>query len=302
MSEMDITFPTRFLGLPEKFSSPANAQFAIVPVPYDQTSSYVPGARFAPRAVIEASSQIELYDEEIESEPYTRGIQTLPAIEPVIGNFPEMLKKIEEPCLRLLKEGKIPIIMGGEHTVALGLISALKKRRPVNLKNFAVLQFDAHADLRSSYQGYQYSHACVARRINDMRIPIVQVGLRSMTRGEVEFARQNKLIDQITMWQINSDSTEAFITHLLGLLPDRIYLSIDVDVLDPSIMPATGTPEPGGMGWYQLLRILRTVILSREIMGCDVTELSPLPALVAPNVLVARLIYKLIAYITHARS
>ncbi|MCD6386344.1 agmatinase [Candidatus Sumerlaeota bacterium] len=302
MEETNIISPTNFLGLPEKFSRRDKARFLILPVPYDQTVSYVPGARFAPRAIIEASSQIELYDEEMNSEPYLAGIHTLPAIEPIVSEFTEMVKKIESVCEPIVGENKFIILLGGEHTISLGLINTLLKQQKKRAEKFAVLQFDAHADLRSSYQGSKYSHACVARRILDMKLPVVQVGVRSLSRQEREFAMKNKLLEQVSMWQVNTNSMEKVITHILSLLPPKIYLSIDVDVLDPSIMPAVGTPEPGGLGWYQLLRILRAIILSREIIGCDITELNPLPGYVAPNVLVARLVYKIIAYIQHARE
>lgn len=300
MERQDIKIPTNYLGLTREFSRWEKARFVILPVPYDQTVSYVPGARFAPKAIIEASEQIELYDEEFDAEPYRAGIHTLPAVEPVVSSVTEMLTKVEEACQKPLEDGKIIILLGGEHTVSLGLIKALNSRRKGHKPDFAVLQFDAHADLRHSYQGAEYSHACVARRIVELKIPIVQVGIRSLSKEERDFSRHNQLIAQLPMWQIATDSIEKIITHILSLLPPLVYLSIDVDVLDPSIMPATGTPEPGGLGWYPLLRILRAVILSRKIIGCDITELSPLPGLVAPNVLVARLIYKIIAYIHHA--
>lgn len=299
MAEQEITVPTNFLGLPKEYSNLTKARFLILPVPYDQTVSYVPGSRFAPRAVIEASAQIELYDEELDAEPYRVGIHTLPAIEPLVSNFAEMIKRIEATCQKIIREDKFIILLGGEHTIALGLIKALKQTKKAGEADFVVLQFDAHADLRHSYQGSEYSHACVARRIVEMRIPVIQVGVRSLSKEEREFVQKSKLVAQIPMWQINTDSEEKVITHILSLLPPQVYLSIDVDALDPSIMPATGTPEPGGLGWYQFLRILRAVVLSRKIIGCDVTELSPLPGLVAPNVLVARLIYKLISYIHH---
>lgn len=302
MEEKNIIAPTNFLGLPEKFSRRDKARFFLLPVPYDQTVSYVPGARFAPRAIIEASSQIELYDEEMNSEPYLAGIHTLPAIEPVVSDFTEMMERIESICAPALKAKKLIILLGGEHTVSLGLINALRKLRGKSANKFAVLQFDAHADLRPSYQGAKYSHACVARRILDLKIPVVQVGIRSLSKQEREFAVKSKSLDQVSMWHLNTNSLEKVITHILSLLPPRIYLSIDVDVLDPSIMPAVGNPEPGGLGWYQLLRILRAIILSREVIGCDITELNPLPGLVAPNVLVARLVYKIIAYIQHTRE
>ena len=304
MNQEELMFPTNYYGLPAEYSNRERSRFVIIPVPYDYTASYMPGSRFAPRAVLEASTQIELFDEEIGLESYEMGIHTAPAVEPLAGDFSVMLEKIQMACLPYIEEKKIVILLGGEHTVALGLVSSLHQhyKRASKGAAFGVLHFDAHADLRDTFQSTGYSHACVARRIVDMKIPMVQVGIRSISKSEHEFVAQTKYVEQISMWRINTESTEKIISTILSVLPQRVYLSIDVDVFDPSIMPSTGTCEPGGLLWYPFLRILRAVVLSREIVGCDVTELSPRPGFVSPDILVARLMYKIIGYIAYSKK
>jgi len=279
-----------FGGLPPEFSNYERARFVLVPLPYDLTSSYRPGARNGPEAILSASRYLELYDEELESEPYRAGIHTLPFFEPVATGPEAQSARVEQIIGSLLEAGKFPILLGGDHSLTIGAIAAIAQKHP----HFTALQFDAHADLRDEYEGTRFSHACVGRRIAE-RAKLVQMGIRSLSLEEAEYLKKASVT---VGYAAELERDPLLIGRLLRELRDPIYLTIDVDVFDPSIMPATGTPEPGGLDWYTVLSILRSVCEAHQVVGADVVELAPLPGQVAPDFLAAKLIYKLVGYLS----
>jgi agmatinase len=267
-----------------------DAQFVVVSVPYDLTSTYQPGSRRGPAAIIEASTNMELYDEELKKETYLAGIHTtLPVIVDARGPK-HMINAVRKKITRIVALNKIPVMLGGEHSITLGAVQAVIEQYP----KLTVLQLDAHADLRDSYQGTPYNHACVARRITEI-CPLVQVGIRSMSKTEGDFLPQSKVKSYSADYV--SENKNWAETVCKNLHRD-VFITIDLDVFDPSIMPATGTPEPGGLYWRDVLQLLRLVSLKCHIRGFDVVELAPLPGIVAPDFMAAKLIYRLIGYIT----
>ncbi len=285
-----------FLNIPSKYSSLKNSKAVVIPFTYESSTSYGKGTKFGPDAVIAASSQVELFDEEIKSEIYKKvGIHTLNKINPENDlqkfYFP-LAKKINE----IVSRNKFPITLGGEHTITLGGVSGLKEK----YKSFSVLQFDAHADLRDTYEGNKFSHACVMRRVLEQKVVknLVQVGIRNISNdpkdgSEFNFYKKNQNKIKI-FWA--KDSSKWKIKEIVKNLEKNVYLTFDVDAFDSGIMPSTGTPEPGGINWYQALEILRKVFSQKNIIACDVVELSPIKNLSAPDFMIAKLIYKMIGY------
>jgi agmatinase len=277
-----------FGGLDEKSASLEGARVVILPVPYDRTASYMKGTAKGPEAIIEASRFMELYDDELDCDPYTIGIHSAPAVS---GNddAPEvMTRKVEEATARYLDKGKMVVVVGGEHSVAVGAIKAYHRKYP----KLSVIQFDAHGDLRSTYEGSDFSHACAMYHFAG-RLPTLQVGIRSISREERDLIRAKDLM-VVPARDFVSRPERAL--ELVDRLTDEIYLTIDVDYFDPAIMPATGTPEPGGPGWYDTLAFIRGVCRKKRLVGFDVNELRPLGDDVAPDFLAAKLIYKTLAY------
>lgn len=285
-----------FGGLSKEVLEKRPATYSILPVPYDLTASYISGMRNGPRAIIEASTHMELYDEELGCEPYEAGIETLAFLEPTALGPEEMIKRVRGVVTSILGSGKVPVLLGGEHSVTLGMVQALLEKYP----DLSVLQLDAHADMRDTYQDTPFNHACVARRISEL-CPIVQVGIRSLSIEEAEFLRAEAKAGKKARSRIKTHyATEVFKgiswDKVVKGLTDNICITVDLDVFDPSIMPATGTPEPGGLGWYDALDILKTAISSKRVVGFDVVELCPLPGNIAPDFLAAKLVYKMIGY------
>lgn len=284
----DVEGPLSYGGLAPEFSSLETSRVVLLPVPYDRTASYMKGTARGPGAIVKASTYMELYDDELQVEPYTVGIHTAPAVS---GNddAPEaMVRLVEEATARYLSGGKMPVVLGGEHGVAVGAIRAYHKAFP----RLSVIQLDAHGDLRSTYEGSEFSHACAMRHFAG-RLPTLQVGIRSISKEEADLIREKGLMVV---------PARDFIAHpekalaAVDRLTEQIYLTIDVDYFDPAIMPATGTPEPGGPGWYETLAFLRELCRRKTLVGFDVNELRPLGDDVAPDFLAAKLIYKVIAY------
>jgi agmatinase len=267
-----------------------DAKFVVIPVPYDLTSTYQAGSRRGPQATIDASTNMELYDEELKQETYTVGIHTTLPVAIDARGPKNMVNIVRKKISRLVGLNKIPVMLGGEHSITLGAVQAVMEKYP----KLTVLQFDAHADLRDTYQGSPYNHACVARRITEI-CPLTQVGIRSMSKEEGEFLPQSKVKSYSADFVLeNKNWAEAVCKDLKG----DIYITIDLDVFDPSIMPATGTPEPGGIYWKDILKLLKLVSASCNIRGFDVVELAPLPGVVAPDFMAAKLIYRTMGYIT----
>jgi agmatinase len=273
-----------FGDLPETNRNPDTARIAVIPAPYDGTTTWLKGADRGPEAIIEASAHLELYDIETDSEVYHRGILTE---EPVAGQAsPEaMIQLVQERVERQLESGRFPVLLGGEHSVSLGAVRAISGW----YKDLCVLQLDAHADLREEFEGSPYNHACVMARIRELA-PIVQVGIRSMDASE-----KAALDPRRVFFAESLAERPHWIAEVLALLSPRVYLTFDLDALDPAIMPSTGTPEPGGLGWYQTLELLKLLCAERELVGFDLVELCP-GASRAPDFLAAKLVYKLLSY------
>ncbi len=271
--------------LPEEYSNQANAGVVILPVAFDGTSTWLKGADNGPNAILEASANMELYDIETDSEVYKKGIFTEQTIGGEISTE-EMIKTVTETIKYYLEQNKFTIIIGGEHSVSIGSINAHAEK----FDNLTVLQLDAHSDLRQEYNGSKYNHACVMARTKEI-CPIVQVGIRSMDYSE------KKSIDTSAMFFAKDiyDNIE-WIKKVISKLSDNVYITIDLDVFDPSIMPSTGTPEPGGLLWYDVLALLKEVAGRKNISGFDVVELCPDENNKAPDFLAAKLIYKLLSY------
>ncbi len=290
--------PHNFLGLDEDASDFARARVVILPVPYEATTSFGGGTRSGPGAILEASRYIELYDQELDAEPYEAGVATLPALE-LTGAGPEQaLAALREAYerLRAAAPGKLVIMLGGEHSITSAPVLAWADRLEAAGRRLTVLQIDAHTDLRAEYEGTPYSHASVMHRVHE-RVDIVAVGIRALTREERELARASGRIHIFFADDIHEG--RGWIDDVIEKLGDDVYITFDVDGLDPSLVPATGTPEPGGLGWYPVLALLRRVFAERNVVGCDVVELAPIPGQAASDFLVAKLVYKMIGYAVH---
>lgn len=276
-------------GLDADYRSFSGAAFVVVPVPYDLTSTYQSGSRRGPDAILGASANMELYDEELGKETYLAGIHTLDPLAIDARGPAEMIASVYDQIAHVLSRDKIPVMLGGEHSISLGAVQAVKEK----YHDLSVLQFDAHADLRDSYQGSRYSHAAVARRIVEI-CPLVQAGIRSLSSEEAAFMAGSKVRSfNADFIHSEPDWQEKICEHLSG----DIYVTIDLDVFDPAFMPATGTPEPDGLGWRDVLGLLRKLSGRCRIRGFDVVELAPIPGMVAPDFLAAKLIYRLMGYL-----
>jgi len=267
----------------------------IVPFGFEATTTYGVGAKNGPKAIIKASSQVELFDEELWQETYKKiKIATLKTVVPPKSVFGAK-KQLAGLVSKILREKKLPIILGGEHSITPLIIESYVKN---GFKNFSILQFDAHADLRDGYLGQKYSHAAAMKRCLDFGgINLVQIGVRNISNenNELVFWRKNQKRIK-TFWA--KDKKRWKIAEILKHLKRNVYLTFDVDVFNSSIMPSTGTPEPGGLGWYEVLDVLCEVCRQRKIIGTDFVELAPIKNLAAPDFLVAKLIYKTIGYIS----
>ena len=279
----------KFCDLEDRYSSWKKSRIAILPVSYDLTTSYRPGTSAGPKAIIDASRYMETYDDETGKEVYKQGICTLEEIKPVNPEPEEIIEKVEKEVSAILKAGKFPVVLGGEHSITLGSVKAFKKK----FKDFSVLQLDAHRDMRHSFQGSRYSHACIAKRIIELT-SLTQVGIRSLSKDEAGKGYKNLK----TFFMKDMIDNDNWISEAIDSLPsDKVYVTIDMDALDPSIMPSVGTPEPGGMGWYETLVLFKRLSQKKEVIGFDVVELSPMPGNISPDFLAAKLIYKFLSHI-----
>jgi agmatinase len=285
--------PHTFLGLDEAAAAFASARAVLLPVPYESTTSYGGGTREGPRAILEASRYIELYDQEVDCEAAPRiGIRTLPALELTRAGATPAMEELRSAYARVADTcgDRFLLMLGGEHSVSSPAILAQADRHAERL---SVLQLDAHADLRAEYEGTPNSHASAMARVLD-RADVVAVGIRGVSSEEMEVARASAastLVWADEMWQ-----DDRWMDRALEALGPKVYLTFDVDYFDPSLVPSTGTPEPGGPGWYRTLEFLKRVFREREVVAADVVELAPVPGLHAPDFLVAKLVYKLLVY------
>lgn len=295
MSGLPWELPHTFLGLDEAAAAFESSRAVILPVPYESTTSFGSGTRSGPRAILEASRYIELWDQELGNDPSGIGIHTLPALELTREGAGPAMRELEGAYGAVLdtSTGRFPVMLGGEHSISAPAIRAVAARQDSRLH---VLQLDAHADLRDSYEGTPHSHASAMRRVLDVA-DVVGVGIRGISQEEVELVEATSgvtLVYADRMWE-----DDGWMDVALDALGDPVYITFDVDYFDPSLVPSTGTPEPGGGDWYRTLRFLRRVFRERTVLACDVVELAPVPGLPAPDFLVAKLVYKLLGYRFH---
>ncbi len=281
--------PDRFLGLEDSESEYKQSRFAVLPIPYDATASFLAGTRQGPRAIITASQQVETYDEELGGEFISDGIATLDPITPNAEGPEAMHLDIFEAAGKIVADDKFLLTLGGEHSITSGLVRAVKAKHD----DLSVLQIDAHADLRESYQGSKYSHASVMRRIHDMGVPFVGVGIRSYSSEEASFM-ESAGIRPVTATDCRT--SEDWIDRTVDRLTEHIYVTLDIDAFDPAYAPGTGTPEPGGLDWHQVTALLRAVAQRKHVVAADIVEVIPLPGQVATEFLAAKLAYKIISY------
>jgi agmatinase len=297
LDDLPWELPHTFLGLDEEASRFPSASAVLLPVPYESTTSWGGGTRQGPAAIVASSRYIELYDQELDCEPAQVGIHTLPALElsragatPAMAELRRAYARVADAC-----GDRFLIMLGGEHSVSSPAILAQADRHDERL---TVLQMDAHADLRAEFEGTPNSHASAMARVLDAA-DVVGVGVRGVSTEEVEVSRSSEASTLIWAEEMWADDT--WMDRALEALGPKVYLTFDVDFFDPSLVPSTGTPEPGGGDWYRTLRFLRRVFSEREVVAADVVELAPTPGLPAPDFLVAKLVYKLIAYRFQAR-
>jgi len=290
------TLPRTYFLLDPPESDYSTAHSAILPVPFERTTSWGKGTARGPEAILAASQALELYDEELDAEPFRRGIATLPPLAPEAFDLAEALEEIRAGVRKILADGKFSVVLGGEHSLSLAPARAAAEvcGGPGGI---GVVQFDAHADLRESYEGTPYSHASVMRRIVEDGFPTLAVGLRSLSAPEAALVRDRGLP---VIWghemERDPDGCEQRFARLLETLPETVYLTFDIDYFDPSLVPATGTPEPGGGGWYPTLRLLRRLFESKKVVAMDLVELAPIGGQPASDFLAAKLVYKCLGY------
>ena len=293
LGDLPWELPHTFLGLDEVAGSFAEAAAVILPVPYEATTSWGGGTRLGPRAILEASRYVELYDQEFDCEPaQLLGIHTLPGLELSRAGPTTAMEELRNAYARIsdVCGDRFLVMLGGEHSISAPAVLAQADRYDERL---TVLQLDAHADLRLQYEGTPDSHASAMARVLDCA-DVVSVGVRGVSQEEVNTSSSqagSTLIWADEMWE-----SDAWMDRALDALGPKVYLTFDVDYFDPAVVPSTGTPEPGGASWYETLRFLRRVLAEREVVAADVVELAPAPGVHAPDFLVAKLVYKLINY------
>lgn len=273
-----------FGGLSEEFSAYKDAKIVVLPVPYDGTSTWIKGADKGPDAILEASANMELYDIETDSEVYTQGIATLDAV--AEDRSPELMSEaVEEQMGKILSDGKFPVLLGGEHSVSIGAIRAVAK----HYKDFSVLQLDAHSDMRDAYEGSDHNHACIMARAKEVAT-VAQVGIRSSAIEE----KANIDPDRI-FYAYEIKESQTWMYDVSEQLQDNVYVTIDLDVFDPAYLPSTGTPEPDGMNYREVINFLKLINERHNIIGLDVVELCPNEQNKASDFLAAKLIYQILS-------
>jgi agmatinase len=257
----------------------------ILPVPYDETSTWMRGADKGPDAILKASVNLEFFDIETSSEAHKAGINT---VDPVLEKETpaKLVDAVYERISAILADNKFPVLIGGNHTVPIGAIKAFSE----HFDNLSILQLDAHADLRQEYEGSEFNHACAMARAREYA-PIVQVGIRSMSESELPYIERDRIFYSHELFY-----DKGLYSKAIDKLTENVYITIDLDVFDPSIMPSTGTPEPGGPQYFELLHFLRDVIKNRNVVGFDVVELCPSETNKSPDFIAAKIIYQLLSY------
>ncbi len=283
-----------FLALPEAHMAEfSNARVVIQQIPYEHTSSYISGSDKGPEAIVAASHFVEFYDEELDAETYRNvGIATLAPMDFSNAVDAVAVQKINDQTAALLKEGKFVVSLGAEHTVSLGFVQAHLEKYP----NLSVLQIDAHSDLRSEYNGNPYSHASVMARVHDLGVPLVQVGIRAQCKEEADLRKASSNIHTWYAHQLWND--DAWIDACIDQLSDDVYLTIDADGFDPSVCPAVGTAEPGGLSWMQGCKLFRRLAERKKVVGFDIVEIAPRETDIITEFSMAKMCYKIIGYLS----
>jgi len=282
-------FPFNFGGLPQELADYDKAQVVIFPVPYDGTTSYKAGTRDGPRAIIDASRVVEFYDEEAKKNFSEIGICTLDELE-IVDDAKEINDRVYEATKTILNDGKKFIMLGGEHSLTSGAVRAFKEK----YSDLSVLHIDAHADMADMNGNSKWDHGCVARRVFEI-CPVVLAGIRSLDSEQAKFIDDKKIPIYWAHEIVGGcNCKNNWMDEAISKLSDTVYLTIDLDALDPSIMPSVGTPQPGGLQWYALLKFLRKLAKAKNVVGFDVMELMPIPGMHAPDFTAAKLVYKLI--------
>ena len=277
--------PYNFGGLPGEYTDYQKAQVVVVPVPFDLTTSWMSGTRHGPKALIGASGYMELYDIETKSEVYRKVISTDQDVE--ANNTDELNQRVHERVSKHIDAKKFVVSLGGEHSISYGAAKAHIEKFP----NLSILHLDAHTDRREEFEDNKFSHSCTLRRISELNDDIISIGIRSLDISELQYLDEKKVFYAEDVFH-----SMSWVEDVIKLLKPNVYLTFDLDVFDPAIMPSTGTPEPGGMYWYQVLNLLKEVIKARNLVGCDVVELSPNELNKAPDFLAAKLVYKILSY------
>lgn len=281
-----------FGGIEEEYSNLKKSKVVILGVPYEKTVTYKHGTKNGPSSIIDASLNMELFDDELNQETYKIGIHTMDSLDVENLASESMVEKVHVSVSELIKGNKFPVVLGGEHSISIGAVKAFKETYP----NLSVLQLDAHYDLKDEYRGSKLNHGCAARRISEI-CPVVQVGTRSLSKEEKEFlsSQSNGRVKAVSVYDILE--MPLWKDTVSNSLTENVYITIDLDVFDPGLMPSVGTPEPGGIGWYETLDLLHEISKDKKIVGFDVVELCPIKDQIAPDFLAAKLIYRLLGYI-----
>jgi agmatinase len=275
------------------------AEIVMVPIPYEATTTYGGGTRGGPEAILAASRQVELWDEEEDWNPSQKlRIATAAEISPEAGGPAAMLDKIKKRVRPWIAEGKLLVTLGGEHTITLALVESYLTKYP----DLTVVAFDAHADLRDRYENSPLSHACVMRRVWELGRPLTMIGVRSYSSGEYDFMRVAPRLTLLKARNLKDPDYLKLALEHLGRIKGPVYITFDVDVLDPGVLPGTGTPEPGGLNYYQALELLRAILARGPVVGFDLTELAPIPGHRVSEFTAARLIYKFLGYLYQERE
>lgn len=286
-----------FLGVPPEQTTYADSRVVLLPVPYDATTSYRAGTRDGARAIIDASLQLELFDAVLGWAPADAGVHTLNDLEPDFRSPGHMVERVHQAIATILSDRKLPVLLGGEHSLTPGAVAACLERYPA----LGVLHLDAHADLRDTYQGTPHSHACAIRRVVDLGCPVVSVGIRSLSEEEARYREDSTAIATVSAAEIarvryDPSALDTLWDGIVARLPAEVYVTIDLDVFDPSLMEAVGTPEPGGLDWWEVTGLLRRVCDARTVVGFDVVELAPDEGPVSCAFAAAKLTYTLMGY------
>jgi len=284
---------SNFLGIKKEYSSYENSDVIIYSAPLENTVSYGSGTKYGPKEILKASHYVEFYDEEMNRELcFDVGIATLPIKSFEKQKSNNVIDKIEKDISNLISDGKFVVMLGGEHTVTLGSVRTHNKE----YDNLSILQIDAHSDLRDTYEDGIYSHASVIRRIYEFNKKIVQVGIRAQCKEESDIIKKNKIKTVYSRDIRQAESQIKWHNEVLSGLSNNVYITFDIDGFDPSIVPATGTPEPGGLFWDETLDLIKLIGKRKKIVGFDVVELAPSKFHTASNFIAAKLVYKMLNY------